>query len=246
MKRHVRWWWGAAGLLGMILVPMATPAKADWLVTSDGARVETKGPWKVKGNQVIFTLPNGTLSAMRKSEVDLDASASATAGTEADASETAESRKDAAQRKSVAVFDNTNIGRAAPEAPDAEAQEQGKAEDKKEPSKNAQVEIVSWSERDREGVDGLEIVGTVRNNGPRIAANINVKVIVLDEAGETKLETTAFLRSAGLVPGKSTTFRALLPGIFTLFTEPKFEVTAGGIELDLATAEEIEGAEQEP
>ena len=49
-------------------------ASADWLVTRDGQRVETKGPWKVKRNQVIFTLPNGTLSSLRLSEVDLDLS----------------------------------------------------------------------------------------------------------------------------------------------------------------------------
>ena len=31
-------------------------------MTRDGARIETKGAWKVDGRRVLFTLPNGTLS----------------------------------------------------------------------------------------------------------------------------------------------------------------------------------------
>ena len=66
-----------AALALALLVP--TLATADWLVTEDGARVETEGPWRVEGRRVIFELPNGTLSALRLDEVDLDASAEATA-----------------------------------------------------------------------------------------------------------------------------------------------------------------------
>ena len=43
----------------------AGAAHADWLVTRDGARIETKGAWKVDGRRVVFTMPNGTLSALR-------------------------------------------------------------------------------------------------------------------------------------------------------------------------------------
>ena len=31
-------------------------ARADWLLTRDGARVETKGPWKVDGRRVTAEL----------------------------------------------------------------------------------------------------------------------------------------------------------------------------------------------
>ena len=44
-------------------------------MTRDGARIETKGAWKVDGRRVLFTVPNGTLSMIRTDEVDLDQSA---------------------------------------------------------------------------------------------------------------------------------------------------------------------------
>ena len=56
----------------------ATPAQADWLVTKEGARIETRGPWELRGRIIVFTLPNGTLSSIRESEIDLEASHDAT------------------------------------------------------------------------------------------------------------------------------------------------------------------------
>jgi hypothetical protein len=247
IERHGIPRWLAVGALGLVL---AAPVTADWLVTHDGARVETKGPWKVKGNQVVFTLPNGIFSALRKAEVNLDASASATAGAHAEEGKAAASASSAQEktqpRKVVAVFNNSNIGRAVSEDLSAPEVQDKKQEPGEKPIQNAQVEIVSWSERDNAGADGLEIVGTVKNTGSRLAANISVKVTVVDEAGETRFETAAFMRSTGLVPGKSTTFRALLPGIFTLFTEPRFEVKTDGVEVTQATPQEIDEENQNP
>ena len=60
---------------GLAILLTASPAHADWLVTRDGARIETKGAWKVDGRRVLFTVPNGTLSMIRTDEVDLDQSA---------------------------------------------------------------------------------------------------------------------------------------------------------------------------
>ncbi len=57
----------------------AAASHADWLVTLAGERVETQGSWQVKGRMVVFNQPDGTLSSMRLSEVDLDASREATA-----------------------------------------------------------------------------------------------------------------------------------------------------------------------
>ncbi len=59
----------------------ASASHADWLVTRAGERVETEGPWEVKGQMVVFTQPGGTLSSLRVSEVDLEASEEATAET---------------------------------------------------------------------------------------------------------------------------------------------------------------------
>ncbi len=65
--------WIAAGVL------CAAGVGADWLVTRAGERIETEGGWQVKGRMVVFTRPGGTLSSLRLSEVDLDASREATA-----------------------------------------------------------------------------------------------------------------------------------------------------------------------
>ncbi len=54
-------------------------ARADWLVTRAGDRIETDGGWEVRGRMVVFTRPDGVLSSLRLSEIDLDASAAATA-----------------------------------------------------------------------------------------------------------------------------------------------------------------------
>lgn len=69
--RAIRW-------VLLFLVLLAPAVAADWLVTQEGARVETKGPWKVKGRIVVFTSSKGRLSSMRLAEVDLAASAAAT------------------------------------------------------------------------------------------------------------------------------------------------------------------------
>ncbi len=54
------------------------PVVADWLVTTHGDRVETRGPWSVRGRTVVFTAISGTLASMRLDEVDLGASEAAT------------------------------------------------------------------------------------------------------------------------------------------------------------------------
>ena len=204
------------------------PVAGDWLVTVDGARIETKGPWKVKGNQVVFTLTNGTLSTIRKSEVDLDASAAATAESQAPAqAEPDEDSRPQERPRATKVFNNKNI-RAAAEPPGRDSEREPEGRDAAPAAAGTgSVELVSWTSRDSSNGDGLEIVGTVKNQGRELAANISVKVIVVDETGAPVVDTTAFMRSTGLVPGKSTTFRALLPGIFTLFHEPRFEVQSG-------------------
>ena len=61
-------------LLTASLLSFGSAASADWLVTTDGATVETRGPWEVKGTMVIFTSPTGVLSSLPLSTVNLEAS----------------------------------------------------------------------------------------------------------------------------------------------------------------------------
>jgi glutaredoxin len=61
----------------VLTVAGSLPAAADWLVTRDGHRIETDGPWKVKGRMVVYTDTRGTLSSLRLDELDLEASEAA-------------------------------------------------------------------------------------------------------------------------------------------------------------------------
>ena len=65
-----------------LILTLALPAvtAADWLVTRDGERIETVGPWRAEGDRVVFTLPGGTLASLPSSEVDIEASDAATRG----------------------------------------------------------------------------------------------------------------------------------------------------------------------
>jgi hypothetical protein len=61
-----------------VMMAAAGLAHADVLVTDEGERITTQGPWTVKGRQIVFTSVTGTLSAVRLSEIDLEASEVAT------------------------------------------------------------------------------------------------------------------------------------------------------------------------
>lgn len=51
---------------------------ADILVTVDGQEIETEGPYEVDGRRVVYRNPDGVLTAIRATSVDLDASREAT------------------------------------------------------------------------------------------------------------------------------------------------------------------------
>jgi len=73
LRRAARWAppvlsWAAA------LACLAGAAQGDWLVTHDGHRIETEGPWRVEGKRVLFHSVGGTLQSIELSEVDLELS----------------------------------------------------------------------------------------------------------------------------------------------------------------------------
>jgi len=110
----------------LMTVPL-TPA--DVLVTKEGDRIDTDGPWEVKKNQVVFTTSEGVLSSVRLSEIDLEASELATNPPQAESNE--DSDEDA---KPVLVLTNVEILSAeeAAEARGDKADARG-AEDQEEP-----------------------------------------------------------------------------------------------------------------
>ena len=66
--------------LAVLFLVMASPANGDWIVLKSGEKIATKGPWKERGRNVVFTvLADGKLASMPTAEVDLVASLKASA-----------------------------------------------------------------------------------------------------------------------------------------------------------------------
>ncbi len=237
----------ASRVILLLAIVLAAPAAADWLVMRDGTRVETAGAWEVKGRQVIFTSPDGALAALRLADVDLEASDRANATSQepagSDGSESvakpADSESRGASQRPVRVFTNDSLGLrgegeeeddAGEEAGEAAGQDDDEAASEEDrpaaTTATGPVKLISWRERESAAVDGLEIVGSVRNTGDGVAAGILVRVRIPDEDGGQLADIQAFLQRSNLGPGQTSNFRALLPGVYALLEEPTFEVTS--------------------
>ncbi len=55
------------------------PAAADWLITLEGQLIETRGPWKIDDETLIYTDTDGVERRLAVDEVDLEASEETTA-----------------------------------------------------------------------------------------------------------------------------------------------------------------------
>lgn len=69
-----------AVLIPVALLAASTPAAADWLVTRDGQRIETRGAWQMKGKAVIFTQKDGRIDQLPRDYIDFEASERASRG----------------------------------------------------------------------------------------------------------------------------------------------------------------------
>ncbi len=193
------------------LIPGA--ARADWLITREGARVETKGAWKVKGKLVVFQTLDGNLSSLRVAEVDLDASRRATEeAVAADAQAAAEPEKSPERRKSVRVITDKDVQSAAP-AEQAEG----------EAAPESPVTVEAWNQASDQKT--LLISGTLKNGSTSLQADVKVKVLLLDEKGGLIATSQAALLKDALPPGQRTEFRAEFPGI-AAFAKAKFETAS--------------------
>lgn len=215
-------------------VLLAAPAAADWLKTREGALVETRGGWKVKGSTVVFTAANGTLSSLRLSEVDLDASAVVTFESRERDEQTEEvvAPRVEAAREPVLVLTNKDIPRAGTVFEDA-----GAGEDETETGTSGKgtsepVTVISWRPVDSEGAEGLELHGTLQNQGEHIASNIRLMVHLHDAGGQLLGSSYAFLEDSSLAPTSSVKFRALFPDVTESPVTPEFEVKSTAIQLE--------------
>ena len=220
----------ALGLLA-ILLAAASPAAADWLVTRAGGRVETKGPWQVKGKLIVFTGTDGSLASLRLAEVDLDASRKATGE--------AKARAEAPPappppKKKLAVLTDDNFRKTAAPAPAKPAEAAAAPAAALGP-----VAVSSWKRAESPGKDGVEIQGTLHNETDTVVVNVALEVQLYNEAGDRVATATAVLPSNALQPRGTADFIASFPGVFA-FTNVKFEPQ--GLPLDLTPVPE----EQKP
>jgi hypothetical protein len=195
-----------------------TPARADWLVTREGARVEVKGAWTVKGKVVTFTLPNGTLGSMRLADLDLEESGRATAAAAAKAAPAAP----APAKTAVLVLTDADVSHASETsaAPAAAATATAAPADT---VTGAGVSVSAWDKEFSQADNGVVITGTARNNGKTIAAALNVNVRLYDEKGSLVSSAPATLSADVLEPGAAARFRALFPGVLE-FSAVKFDL----------------------
>ncbi len=216
-----------AALLTALLLPGS--AAADWLVTRDGSRLETRGPWELQGKLVIFRLADGTLSSLRLDIVDLEASESASEEARRGAAKSAPQQAPPPPTRAVLVLTDDDVAHAAradaPAAPTEEAVEE-EAE---------RLTVPSWEEVDDPTLDGLVFGGRLSNSSADVATAIRLTLRLYDREGALLATSEARLDAAYLPPGGSTDFRAEFPSVYD-YAAVRFETeslgfkTAGGEE----------------
>lgn len=202
----------AAGLLLAAGLP-ATPATADWLVTRQGDRIETRGPWQEKGKLVVFHTADGRLSSLRLADVDLAASRAATSGAvdaERARTEAKPAPAPAPLREAHSITD-ADVAHVREETP-APAPEADSAKDQPA-ARPADLEVGSW-ERSRADDGHVVITGTLRNTSSMVVAGVRLIVHLVDETGAEIAAVPAQLPSSALRAGQQVDFRADFPNVF--------------------------------
>lgn len=222
----------------------AGAAHADWLVMRDGARLETKGAWKVDGRRVLFTLPNGALSTIQTEEVDLDQSAVVT--TQAKEARQAPEPKAPPKKEPVLRLTEKDIPPMTGAALEASGEASGTAattsDGKKEEA--AALEVISWEKTENATGDGLEIFGTIRNASPNIITTPTVLIAIYDADGGLLATNNGDVNSPQIQPGKTANFRVAFPGVPD-FAAVKFDAQGRGFKPRVENAEVDETQPQE-
>ncbi len=216
---------GGVGVVGWLT---AGAARADWLVTRDGARVETKGAWKVDGRRVLFTMPNGTLSTIRTDLVDLDRSALATT----QAREALANPAPAVKEKKEPVLRLTEKD-IPPMGSAGESEDAKKGEAKKD--ETPALEVISWEKTENSTGDGLEIFGTIKNGSPNIITTPTLLVAIYDADGGLLATNNGDVNSPQIQAGKTANFRVAFPGVPD-FASVKFDAQGRGFKPQVENA----------
>lgn len=189
--------------------------EGDWLVLKDGSVVETAGTWQVKGNLVVFSMPNGSLASLRLSNVDLPSSTDLSLnGREEEMTPTAVK---APPRKIASfVITDANVSHDEYEAErDAAGANRGGTSPE---NPGSGLVITAWDRADAPENNGLIVTGTLENQGAAPLAGIVLSAVFYDENGDAILARDAQLNAQALSPQRRTNFRIDLPEIFDFST----------------------------
>ena len=224
MRRMSRW-------IPVLLLAVAAPAAADWLVTRSGDEIETAGAWEERGGLVVFTNLDGRLSSLRARDVDLEASRERT---DAPPVIEAEPPAEPAHKGPVLVITDADVRHVASDLasdePASEALETPSGpQDGSETPESAEgtVEVVSWQDRLNVQANALEVYGTLVNNGSSVVTDANVQVRLLDRDGDLLESRRAALAQRTLSPGGTGSFSATFPGS-PGYASIEFEVQSRG------------------
>lgn len=218
---------GPRSLFAFVLALLPLAARADWLVTRQGARIETRGTWSEKGRLVVFTTADGKLASVRLEEVDLAASIAATS---AAAQAVGEPEPDSgAMKQAVVVLTDADFEHVTPGPPPNADPVAAKKEAAAAPGSG--LAVATWEQK-RAGA-GIEIVGSLANGSASTATGIRLTVIAFDEDGKQAARGVATVSTNALPAGQSARFHIVFPELRQLVSvrfDPKatlFDANAG-------------------
>jgi hypothetical protein len=201
--------WTIAGTVLGALLAGAAPAAADWLVLGDGGRVETRGPWEIRSGLVVFTLPNGTLSSVRATQVDLEASRAATEIAARPPEPPPPPPPKAKARVVLTERDLPPVTRP-PASPEGEAGADAAGTERSD----QRLRVDDWSTATPEGFDGTIVSGRLRNVSRQLLTEVGVEVALYNTAGELLGRRPATLPSGPVAPDRVVDFQVDFPGVF--------------------------------
>jgi hypothetical protein len=225
---------GKPGLIQALalVVLLASPLAADWLVLDDGTRLETRGPWQERGKLLVFTTTDGTLSSMRLDDIDLDASHRATS---AAANPPAPVAPPPPEPKTAAfVLTDADVAHTRGAADDSEAAATATATGSAE-----RLVVTDYQEMQMDDEQGTRYTGTLRNVSNDAATRVTLTALVYDADGELLATANAMLSSQALMPDQQARFQVDFVGVYAA-SAVAFRPTTLPLRTGAAAGEETE------
>lgn len=217
-------------LVAVVLLSAPAPATADWLVMNDGTRVETAGPWEQRGGLLVFDLPGGTLSSVRASEVDLEASRQATeiaARPPEPVAEPEPAPKPKAKyvytEKELPPVSRLVVESSSPEAEGAATAGTGDTA----AGGDARLQVTEWDVTTPDELDGSRVVGRIRNVGDELLTSVAMEVRAFSASGANVGRVLADITPGPVAPDRVIDFSADFPAIYGI-TAVKFDLRGSG------------------